>query len=66
MQNYKMRKSLIFGMVGSAAFLILFWGGVVYAFSGCSVKVLTFGNESVKEHQDYIIGVKIDEYPEVN
>ena len=27
-------------------------------FSGCSVKILTFGNETIKEHQDYIIGAK--------
>ena len=53
-------------IASSVIALILFWGGAVYAFSGCSVKVLTFGNESVKEHQDYIIGVKIDEEPEVN
>jgi len=27
-------------------------------FSACSVKVLTFGTEEIKEHQDYIIGAK--------
>jgi len=58
-------KAFIF-IAATVLLLVLFWGGVVYAFSGCSVKVLTFGNESVKEHQDYIIGVKIDEEPEVN
>jgi len=30
-------------------------------FAGCSVKVLTFGTEIVKDHQDIIIGKKTDE-----
>jgi len=38
--------------------LVLFWGGVVYVFSGCSVKILTFGTENESVDKEYFIGTR--------
>ena len=45
-------------IASSVIALILFWGGVVYAFSGCSVKILTFGTENESVDKEYFIGTK--------
>ena len=50
-------KSIMF-IVASVMALIFFWGGVVYAFSGCSVKILTFGTENESVDKEYFIGTK--------
>ena len=45
-------------MATASMYLVWFWITIGMLFTGCSVKVLTFGSEQIKEHQDYIIGVK--------
>ena len=53
-----MRKSLIFGMVISASFLILFWGFIAYSLSGCTIRAFSDGSDYSYDHQDYILGVR--------
>ena len=40
------------------AVILLAIAYIILTFTGCTVKVLTFGTDKDYEHQDYIIGTK--------
>ena len=53
-----MSKSEYWFYVINTAVILLTVSYITLMFTGCTVKVLTFGTDKDYEHQDYIIGTK--------